>query len=1242
MLQSLEVTQLSAGRPQVDGKFLALASAGGALERFLVKGVAYGTFAPDRDGLQFPSPSVVAADFAQMAAAGINTVRTYTVPPEWLLDHAARHGLRVMAGIPWAQHVAFLDDKALARQVRREAADVVGRLAAHPAALLFAVGNEIPPSVVRWHGQARVERFLRELATDLKHVAPDALLAYVNFPPTEFLDLSAFDICAFNVYLHREADLRAYLARLQHIAGNKPLLLAEAGADSIREGPDGQARITAMHLRTAFAEGACGAVAFSWTDEWWRGGHDVRDWAFGLVDAARQPKPALAAVREAFADAPFAAAERAAWPKVSVVVCGYNAAGTLADCFDSLERLTYPDTEIIFVNDGSRDQSSDIARRYPFVRLIEIPNGGLSAARNVGLAAATGEIVAYTDADVRVDPDWLTYLVQPFLTSDVAGSGGPNVIPADDPWMAQCVARAPGGPTQVLLDDRIAEHVPGCNMAFRRDALLAIGGFNPVYLRAGDDVDVCWRLQAKGQRIGFAPAALVWHHHRASVKAYWRQQVGYGEGETWLDAHHPEKFIGGQMLWRGRIYSPLPFVQSLAGTRINYGVWGTAAFPSVYSTDVHPVQFWPHSPGWMLASTLMFAAGLLGLLTPFLGAAALLGLAGAAGWGITLGRCLTFALGSDVRGLRGRALVAWLHVIQPIARAVGRVRGMLSPPEATTPEHTTRSPWKAPFPALRDLWRAALLLIGGTSERDFWSEQWASHATLLTELGGVLRAARPAPRVEIDDGWHADRDVSIGVGRWGWVHVRALVEEHAEGRCLLRVALRLRPSFAGIVFAVLSAMALVAITSAAIAVLRGPIVSLICVSLAAAVFARAAWQTMRAVAVMERALLRVTTAAGMIPLPLAAGTPARSRIRLRPASASQLVQTAVVTFVAASAVASLIFMQRSIAAREAFLIEEAARAASAVALQPQLRGGVAVGAANDLYVADAVQGLIQRFRIRTPGALRTAATPTAPVRQAIGTPLPFDAAADLAVASNGDLLVADPANHRVCRIDRASGRVITIAGTGGEGFDSEARQAAQSPLRRPEAIAVDRNGDLYIADTLNNRIRLVSQETGLIRTVAGTGEPDAPADAAPGEFGDGGAATEAYLDGPTGVAVADNGDIYIADTGHDRVRRVDSATGTIATVAAIEAPTGLALRATDSGILIYVIDSRERVVRSIAPDGTVGTVATPEAVRAPTRLTYRAGWLYVKDASPAGVTMVPVPPPARIDLAAVPRPRKPA
>src|SRR5439155_24344554 len=189
----------------------------------------------------------------------------------------------------------------------------------------------------------------------------------------------------------------------------------------------------------------------------------------GLVDRHRRPKPAAAAVAGAFADAPFAAERQRTWPRVSVVVCAYNAADTLEDCLAALDRLTYPDYEIILVNDGSKDRTGEIARAHPRVQVIDTPNAGLSGARNVGLAAATGDILAYTDADTRADRDWLTFLVQPFLTSDVVGSGGPNVVPDDDPPMAQCIAPGPGGPAHVLLDDRIAEHVPGCNMAFRRD-----------------------------------------------------------------------------------------------------------------------------------------------------------------------------------------------------------------------------------------------------------------------------------------------------------------------------------------------------------------------------------------------------------------------------------------------------------------------------------------------------------------------------------------------------------------------------------------------------------------------------------------------------------------------------------------------------------------------------------------------------------------------------------------------------
>ena len=98
-----------------------------------------------------------------MARAGFNTVRTYTPPTVDLLDAAAACGLRVMVGLPWTQHVAFLEDAALERQVRTSVTDQVRAIANHPAVLLFAIGNEIPPAVVRWHGERRASSVSSQL-----------------------------------------------------------------------------------------------------------------------------------------------------------------------------------------------------------------------------------------------------------------------------------------------------------------------------------------------------------------------------------------------------------------------------------------------------------------------------------------------------------------------------------------------------------------------------------------------------------------------------------------------------------------------------------------------------------------------------------------------------------------------------------------------------------------------------------------------------------------------------------------------------------------------------------------------------------------------------------------------------------------------------------------------------------------------------------------------------------------------
>src|SRR5260370_26225027 len=103
---------------------------------------------------------------------------------------------------------------------------------------------------------------------------------------------------------------------------------------------------------------------------------------------------------------------------------------------------------------------------------------------------------------------WVIYLVDSFLKTNHVGIGGPNIAPPGDGRIADCVANAPGGPVHVLLSDDTAEHIPGCNMAFRKAALQAIGGFDPKFRAAVHDRDRCLRLQKPSGTLGFHPAAL--------------------------------------------------------------------------------------------------------------------------------------------------------------------------------------------------------------------------------------------------------------------------------------------------------------------------------------------------------------------------------------------------------------------------------------------------------------------------------------------------------------------------------------------------------------------------------------------------------------------------------------------------------------------------------------------------------------------------------------------------------------
>jgi glycosyltransferase involved in cell wall biosynthesis len=366
-------------------------------------------------------------------------------------------------------------------------------------------------------------------------------------------------------------------------------VLGEFGLDSVREGERNKSEALKWQIESAFRAGLAGAVVFSFTDDWFKGGHPVTGWFMGLTTRERAPKESFYAVREAFAVAPHFPMTH--HPKVSVVVACYNGARTLKACLDSLGRLNYPDYEVILVDDGSTDATPDIAAPYTNVRYIRQTNHGLSVARNTGIEAAEGEIIAFTDADCRADEDWLYYLVGDLLNSRFAGIGGHNFLPPEDSAVAAAVLVSPGGPAHVMLTDRIAEHIPGCNMVFYKWALKEIGGFDPIFTKAGDDVDICWRLQQRGYRIGFNPAGFVWHYRRSTVKAYLKQQSGYGEAEALLVRKHPEYFNSfGGSLWRGQIYTAAKFGLVLGRSVIYHGIFATGFFQTIYAA----------APAWTL------------------------------------------------------------------------------------------------------------------------------------------------------------------------------------------------------------------------------------------------------------------------------------------------------------------------------------------------------------------------------------------------------------------------------------------------------------------------------------------------------------------------------------------------------------------------------------------------------------------------------------------------------------------
>ena len=276
--------------------------------------------------------------------------------------------------------------------------------------------------------------------------------------------------------------------------------------------------------------------------------------------------------------------------KVTVYIPCYNAARFIEASIRALLAQTHPPDEILIIDDGSSDNSAELASRFPVCVFRHEKNKGLAAARNTAFANAIYSFVGALDADVLPDPTWLESLLEHFADPRVAGVGGRLIeayrtTPADA-WRAELMS-------QDLGLDRIAIEQPshrrlgGFGTIFRKEVVLSIGGYDEKYRTNYEDVDLCSRLLAAGHKLIFEPRAVAFHQRRDSIRSvirtswHWDFYVHYFQGgynRIWLKVFLNFR-CARVLIWnhlRSKKFSlllvdiPLPFVLSSMDLRYHF------------------------------------------------------------------------------------------------------------------------------------------------------------------------------------------------------------------------------------------------------------------------------------------------------------------------------------------------------------------------------------------------------------------------------------------------------------------------------------------------------------------------------------------------------------------------------------------------------------------------------------------------------------------------------------------------
>lgn len=235
---------------------------------------------------------------------------------------------------------------------------------------------------------------------------------------------------------------------------------------------------------------------------------------------------------------------------ISVVVPVFNGQQTIGETVEALLGQTLPPHEIIVVNDGSTDATLEVLKKYSArISLLSKPNGGPASARNAGVRAASGSLIAFTDSDCLPDKNWLRELVKGFYHPKVVGVGG--IVRSADPGRLGEYLDINHFLDPGFRKGGIVLRLVTANACFRRDALLEAELFDERFPKpGGEDTEICIRLRSYGYELGYAAEALVLHHHKRTVPAFLRTVANYGEGlyissQTWPEQewkinHHRE------------------------------------------------------------------------------------------------------------------------------------------------------------------------------------------------------------------------------------------------------------------------------------------------------------------------------------------------------------------------------------------------------------------------------------------------------------------------------------------------------------------------------------------------------------------------------------------------------------------------------------------------------------------------------------------------------------------------------